>query len=126
MGGLHLEMASLKALGKWLSDSGWIDALVQAEVTMQGRAEAMLTASHVARTQYAHQVGKNGFFLNFLMKVFKRHTIILQVTAVVLHSLQQKAYECYNLPMKIWMTNSVLRSGIVNGAAQVHNSNSRM
>ena len=30
MGGLHIEMASLKMVGHWLNNSGWDSALVQA------------------------------------------------------------------------------------------------
>ena len=56
MGGLHIEMNLLKLLGDWLCGSGWITSLVQANVTTSGRAESMLSGSHVTRTRYAHQV----------------------------------------------------------------------
>ena len=56
MGGLHIEMNILKLLGDWLRDSGWVTSLIQAEITTSGRAESMLSASHVTRTRYAHQV----------------------------------------------------------------------
>ena len=56
LGGLHIEMASLKMLGKWLTGSGWTDLLCNAGVATQGVAESFLTASHVARTRRAHQV----------------------------------------------------------------------
>lgn len=56
MGGLHIEMAGLKVIGQWLNNSGWVNALVQANVTTKGRSESMLSASHVTRTRYAHQV----------------------------------------------------------------------
>lgn len=56
MGGLHVEMALERVVGQWLEDSGWVEALVDAEVTTQGRAESMIYASHVTRTRYAHQV----------------------------------------------------------------------
>lgn len=72
MGGLHIEMAALKMLGKWLEDSGWTAALVQANITTSGKADAMLSASHVTRTRYAHQV-----------------------TAAGLYILQMNAYEAY-------------------------------
>ena len=32
-GGLHIEMTVLKTLGDWLDGSGWVQALVQAEIT---------------------------------------------------------------------------------------------
>lgn len=56
MGGLHIEMAALRLAGQWLNESGWINALVLADVTTQGRAESLINASHVTRTRYAHQV----------------------------------------------------------------------
>ena len=56
LGGLHIEMTCLKTIGTWLDGSGWVQALVTAEVTTAGRADALLQASHVTRTRYAHQV----------------------------------------------------------------------
>ena len=55
-GGLHIELAALKAIGNWLEDSGWTNALVQAEVTTPGTADSFLKATHVSRTRHAHQV----------------------------------------------------------------------
>lgn len=42
MGGLHIEMAALKVIGQWLKDSGWWEALVEAQVTTHGRSDSML------------------------------------------------------------------------------------
>ena len=56
LGGLHIEMAILNMLGKWLDGSGWSSALVEAGVATSGRAAALLSASHVKRSRYAHQV----------------------------------------------------------------------
>ena len=53
MGGLHIEMASLKMVGHWLKSSGWDSALVQADITTSGRADAILKASHITRSRYA-------------------------------------------------------------------------
>ena len=72
LGGLHIEMAMLTMIGKWLEGSGWSSVLVEAGIVTSGRAEAMLSASHVKRTRYAHQV-----------------------TAACLHVLQQTAYQTY-------------------------------
>ena len=55
MGGLHIEMNLLKLLGDWLRGSGQVASLIQADIT-SGRAEALLSGSHVTRTRYAHQV----------------------------------------------------------------------
>ncbi len=56
MGGLHVEMALLATLGNFLDNSGWIEALVLAQVTTSGRAQSLLTGSKVKRTRYAHLV----------------------------------------------------------------------
>jgi len=54
-GGLHIEMAAVKTLADWLDGSGWVQALVHAEITTPGTAESFLRASHVTRTRRAHQ-----------------------------------------------------------------------
>ena len=56
MGGLHIEIAALTMVGDWLKDSGWVEALVQAEIASAGTADSFLKASHVTRTRHAHQV----------------------------------------------------------------------
>jgi len=56
LGGLHTEMAALKALGDLLNGSGWTSALVNANVITDGRADALLHASYVTRTRRAHHV----------------------------------------------------------------------
>ncbi|KAE8751353.1 hypothetical protein FOCC_FOCC001924 [Frankliniella occidentalis] len=72
MGGMHIEKAAYTVLGDLLEGSGWSAALVQAKITTKGRADSMISASHITRTRYAHQV-----------------------TAAVFHSLKKKAYEDY-------------------------------
>jgi len=71
LGGLHIEMAALKTIGEWLQESGWVQALVQAEITSAGTADSFLQASHVSQTRRA------------------------QVTAAALYTLQQHAYNHY-------------------------------
>lgn len=56
LGGLHIELTALKALGKWLDDSGWSSALVQAGIATTGTADSFHKASHITRTRHAHQV----------------------------------------------------------------------
>ena len=56
MGGLHIEVASLKMVGHWLNNSRWDSALVQADVTTRGRADSILKAAHITRSRYAHQM----------------------------------------------------------------------
>ena len=56
MGGLHIEMASLKMVRQWLNNSGWDSALVQADITIRGKADAILKAAYITRSRCAHQV----------------------------------------------------------------------
>ena len=57
-GGLHIEMAALKALGTLLDRSGWTGALVdgQVHIASSGTADSFLHASHVTRTRRTHQI----------------------------------------------------------------------
>ena len=55
-GGLHIEMAALRTLGVWLQGSGWVEALVQAEISTASTADSFLRAAYVARTRRTHQV----------------------------------------------------------------------
>ena len=59
MGPLHIEMAALKTIGDWLTDSGWCSALVEAKIALSGMSESFLHASHVPRTRNKHQVKIN-------------------------------------------------------------------
>ena len=49
-------MVAPKTVGDWLQGSGWVQALVQAEITSAGKADSFLRASHMSRTRKAHQV----------------------------------------------------------------------
>ncbi|PFX17994.1 hypothetical protein AWC38_SpisGene17659 [Stylophora pistillata] len=77
LGGLHIEMASLKMVGQWLSGSGWAEVMCNTGVATQGVAESFLSASHVTRTRRAHQV-----------------------TATSLHVLMSKAYSVYQAKLR--------------------------
>ena len=50
-GGLHIEMAALKTVGDWLKGSGWVEALVQADIATTGTADSFLSVAHVAHTR---------------------------------------------------------------------------
>ena len=50
-GGLHFEMAALKTLCDCLRRSGWVQALVQAEIATPGTADSFLRAAHITRTR---------------------------------------------------------------------------
>ena len=71
-GGLHVEMAAFKVLGEWLDGSGWVNALIDADVATPGTAESFLKVSHLAKTRRAHEI-----------------------TAAALYVLQQSAYDHY-------------------------------
>ena len=74
MGGLHIEMATLKTLGDWLKGSGWVQVLVQADLATPGTADSFLQAAHFMRTRRVHQV-----------------------TLAALHILKHHAYDAYCL-----------------------------
>ena len=77
MGGLHIEMALLNVLGNWLDGSGWVAIMATANVTTEGRADALQSGSHVSKAQWAHQV-----------------------TAAALFHLQNQAYTAYKMLQK--------------------------
>uniref|UniRef100_UPI00358DF98B uncharacterized protein isoform X2 n=1 Tax=Myxine glutinosa TaxID=7769 RepID=UPI00358DF98B len=56
LGGLHIKMTLLKALGDLLGSSGWTSAIVQADIATPRTADSFLKATHVKRTARAHQV----------------------------------------------------------------------
>ena len=56
LGGLHIEMEYLSALGDWLDCSGWVAAITNSEIAKGGVAESFLSGSKVSKTKYAHQV----------------------------------------------------------------------
>ena len=70
-GGLHTELAALKALATWIEGSGWTSALVQAGITTPGTADSFLKASHVSGTRHAHQI--TGCALYILMDKAYQH-----------------------------------------------------
>ena len=72
LGGLHIEMAGLKALGSFLSGSGWAEVFVEAGINTPGTAQSFLSAAHLRRCRHAHEV-----------------------TAASLYVLQQRAYMSY-------------------------------
>ncbi len=56
LGRLHIKMATLNVIGKWLAGSGWTEAIVDAGVATSGVADSFLKGKHVTRTRRAHQV----------------------------------------------------------------------
>ena len=47
LGGLHMELAALKAAENLPESSRWKGALVQAGVATSGKADSFLNASHI-------------------------------------------------------------------------------
>ena len=45
------------AIGDWLHESGWVQALVQADIATVGLADSLYRATHVTFTRKAHQNG---------------------------------------------------------------------
>ncbi|KAK3703668.1 hypothetical protein QZH41_011790 [Actinostola sp. cb2023] len=62
-GGLHIEMAFLKAIGGWLEDSGWVAAIVDANVASSGTAESFIKATSVTRSRRTHQVTASSLYI---------------------------------------------------------------
>ncbi len=79
-GGLHIEMAALKALGTLLNGSGWTAALGEAKVASPGTAESFLHASHVTRTRRAHQVTACSLYI-LLKKAYLAYSSNLEENA---------------------------------------------
>ena len=50
-GGLHIELTALKALGKWLDNSGWVNAITQSGLASSGTADSFLKASHFSQQE---------------------------------------------------------------------------
>ena len=73
MGGLHLEMASLKMVGHRLDKSGWDSALVQANIITRRRADGILKTAHITRSHYAHQVSACALYI-LQRKAYKEFT----------------------------------------------------
>ena len=58
------------SLGDWLKEAEWCHVISEVDIATSGKAESFLTASHVKRTRYGHEV-----------------------TAAVLHILMNKSYQ---------------------------------
>lgn len=56
LGGLHIELSFLNVLRKRLTESGWAEIIINAEVAKSGVADSFLKGKHVTRTRQAHQV----------------------------------------------------------------------
>ena len=69
-GGLHIEMACCRILGDILRDSGWMDALIEADIATPGTADSFLICSNIPRTRHAHQVTACALF-ELLMSAYE-------------------------------------------------------
>ena len=53
----------LDVLGDLLTESGWTDALIQANIASAGKADSFLKAAHITCTRHAHQVTACGLYI---------------------------------------------------------------
>ena len=74
MGGLHIEMATMSMIGDWLEGGGWSDLIANAQVFTSGTSKALLSAFHVKKSRYAHQVSVATLHL-LLKQAFEKHQI---------------------------------------------------
>ena len=63
LGAMHAELSGLKALGSWLSGSGWVEMIEEAGIAGQGTSESFLHASHIKRTRHAHEVTAEALYI---------------------------------------------------------------
>ena len=55
MGALHIEMATLRMVGRILKGSGWTTAIEESGLTSAGTAESFLSVANVTKTRRAYQ-----------------------------------------------------------------------
>ena len=78
LGGLHRELAVLKATVSWLLGSGWTEADAQARITTTGRAESLVTSAHyyvykISPSNYGiHAVYTSAESLHKLLRTIRR------------------------------------------------------
>ena len=78
---MHIELNALKALGKWLDNSGWVAVINQSGHASAGTADSFLKISHITKTRHDHRV-----------------------TVAALHILMNKAYEMYCNSVSVHMS----------------------
>ena len=65
LGPLHIEQVCYKTLGSFLDSSGWTEILSSASIETAGlTAESFLSASHIVKTRYAHQVTAASLYIH--------------------------------------------------------------
>jgi hypothetical protein len=62
-GGLHIELAILRTLGKWLNKSGWTTVMANADVATPGVVDSFTSAKHITRTRRAHQITSSSLYV---------------------------------------------------------------
>ncbi|CAB4003814.1 Hypothetical predicted protein [Paramuricea clavata] len=62
-GGLHIELAILRTLGKWLDKSGWTTVMANADVATPGVVDSFTSAKHITRTRRAHQITSSSLYV---------------------------------------------------------------
>ena len=69
LGGLHIEMTFMSAIGNWLNGSGWVEVFEHGSRFTLARVESFLYGNKVKRCRYAHQVSL-AIFLQLLQEVY--------------------------------------------------------
>ena len=80
-------------LGNWLEDSGWCSAITDAEITLSGKAQFSLSASHISRTGYTHQVTAASLHI-LMIKAYESSTESTEASSSFLCWKKQKGKEC--------------------------------
>ncbi len=100
LGGLHTEIAAFRAIGTLLDNSGCTMSLVDAGVTIQGKAESFLQCQHVTRTCHGHQV--TAASLNILLqRAYKNYIESAAATPLDLHTWRTQM-ETEHSQFKFW------------------------
>ena len=66
MGGLHIEMVTLKLIGDWLEDTGWTNILYTVGLAEQGTANSFIKGEPVSKSRRVHQITASALYV--LMK----------------------------------------------------------
>ena len=69
LGGLHIEMTFMSAIGNWLNGSGWVEVFEHGSRFTLARVKSFLYQNKVKRCRYAHQVSLV-IFLQLLQEAY--------------------------------------------------------
>ena len=64
LGGLHIELATVRMIGDYFRGSGWSELVAHAEVTTSGVADSCLKAANLGRAKYMHEVSVCALYIS--------------------------------------------------------------